>query len=183
MRTDLGKIIGLTVAYALTIPIANWMIGNVGTECVPQGPCLIPVGFGLMAPSGVLVVGLALVIRDAVQSYGGIVAALIAIVIGALLSFMLAPPALVIASVAAFVLAELADLLVYTPLREKQLALAVLFSGLVGSAIDSIVFLWLAFGSLDFLAGQWVGKMWASLIGFLILGIMRYRSRTAYPNA
>jgi hypothetical protein len=25
--------------FTLTIPVANWMIGNVGTVCVPQGPC------------------------------------------------------------------------------------------------------------------------------------------------
>jgi uncharacterized PurR-regulated membrane protein YhhQ (DUF165 family) len=38
--------------------------------------------------------------------------------------------------------------------------LAVLASGLVGAAVDSVLFLWLAFGSLDHLAGQLVGKMW-----------------------
>jgi len=47
------------VIFALTIPTANWLIGNVGTVCIPDGPCLIPVGFGLMAPSGVLMIGVA----------------------------------------------------------------------------------------------------------------------------
>ena len=32
------------------IPLANWMIGHVGTVCVPNGPCLVPVAPGLMAP-------------------------------------------------------------------------------------------------------------------------------------
>ncbi|MBN4747477.1 VUT family protein, partial [Pandoraea nosoerga] len=54
------------VGFIATIPLANWLIGNVGTTCVPGGPCIIPVGFGLMAPSGVLMVGLALVLRDLV---------------------------------------------------------------------------------------------------------------------
>ena len=31
------------VLFCLTIPAANWMIGHVGTVCVPNGPCLIPV--------------------------------------------------------------------------------------------------------------------------------------------
>ena len=53
--------------FVATIPAANWLIGNLGTTCVPNGPCLIPVGFGLMAPSGVLMIGLALVLRDLVQ--------------------------------------------------------------------------------------------------------------------
>ena len=50
-------------AFALCIPAANWLIGNVGTFCVPKGPCLIPVAPGLTAPSGVLMIGLALVLR------------------------------------------------------------------------------------------------------------------------
>ena len=45
------------VAFVACIPIANWMIGNVGTTCVPNGPCLVPVAPGLMAPSGVLMIG------------------------------------------------------------------------------------------------------------------------------
>jgi hypothetical protein len=47
-------------AFGLCIPAANYLIGNVGTLCVPHGPCVIPVGFGLTAPSGVLMVGLGL---------------------------------------------------------------------------------------------------------------------------
>lgn len=165
----------LIAAFAATVPAANWLIGNVGTECIPNGPCLIPVGFGLHAPSGVLVIGAALVLRDMVHEVGGWRAAVLAIAIGAALSWLVAPPALVIASVAAFVLAELADLIVYAPLRRDRLWLAVAASGLVGAAVDSAVFLWLAFGSLDFLAGQIVGKMWASLLAGACLAF--YRSR------
>ena len=55
------------VAFIACIPIANWMIGNVGTTCIPNGPCLVPVAPRLMAPSGVLMIGLALVLRDLVQ--------------------------------------------------------------------------------------------------------------------
>jgi len=43
--------------YCLTIPAANWLIGHVGSECVPKGPCLIPVLPGVLAPSGVMMVG------------------------------------------------------------------------------------------------------------------------------
>ena len=41
-------------AFAATVPLANWLIGNVGTFCVPNGPCVIPVGFGyrLVIPVG-----------------------------------------------------------------------------------------------------------------------------------
>jgi hypothetical protein len=54
-------------AYAASIPAANWMIGHVGTVCPPDSPCLIPVAPGLLAPSGVVMIGLALVLRDLVQ--------------------------------------------------------------------------------------------------------------------
>lgn len=153
----------LTAAFAGTIPLANWLIGNVGTECIPNGPCLLPVGFGLHAPSGVLVIGAALVLRDMVHEVGGIKAALSAIALGGVVAWFFASPALVLASVLAFVLAELSDLAVYAPLRTKRLWLAVLLSGVIGAAVDSAVFLWVAFGSLDFIAGQIVGKLWMTI--------------------
>lgn len=172
------KQIALTAAFAATIPLANWLISNVGTACIPQGPCLLPVGFGLTAPSGVLVVGASLVLRDMVHEAGGAKAALLAIGIGGVLSAVFAAPALLFASVLAFVLAELADLAVYSPLRAKKLWLAVLLSGLAGSIIDSAVFLWTAFGSLDFIAGQVVGKTWMSLLALPFLRFFK-TSKTA----
>ncbi len=149
--------------FALTIPMANWLIGNVGTMCIPQGPCVIPVGFGLEAPSGVLMVGAALVLRDMVHERLGALWALAAIAVGSVLSAFLASPALVVASVAAFALAELADFAVYTPLRKRNLTAAILASGAVGAVIDSAVFLWLAFGSIAFIEGQIVGKLWMTI--------------------
>lgn len=163
-------------AYAATIPAANWLIGNIG-ECIPNGPCLIPVGFGLMAPSGVLMIGAALALRDAVHRLLGWKWAVGAIAIGAALSFQFSAPELVIASVAAFILSELADLAAYAPLQRKRLVLAVLLSGLVGAAVDSAAFLWLAFGSLDFIAGQVVGKIWATAAGAVVL--MAWRKAAA----
>lgn len=147
-------------AYLATIPAANWLIGHVGTFCVPDGPCLIPVGFGLSAPSGVLMIGAALVLRDAVQQLLGFRWALAAIVAGVILSALVAPPALVLASAVAFGIAETLDMVVYTPLRKRNLPVAVLASGVVGAVADSAAFLWLAFGSLDFIGGQILGKAW-----------------------
>lgn len=159
------------LAYLATIPLANWLIGNVGTTCIPNGPCLIPVAPGLMAPSGVLMIGAALVLRDAVQQLLGIRWAFLAIACGVVLSTLVAPPALVIASAAAFAIAELLDLGVYTPLRKRNLSRAVLASGIVGAAADSAIFLWLAFGSLDFIAGQLVGKLWMTVLAASALHI------------
>lgn len=135
----------------------------------------MPVGFGLTAPSGVLVVGVSLVLRDLVHEAGGAKAALIAIGLGGVLSAMFAAPTLLIASVLAFLLAELADLAVYTPLRDRRLWLAVLLSGIAGAVVDSAVFLLIAFGSLDYIVGQTIGKMWMTLIAVLALITARKR--------
>jgi uncharacterized PurR-regulated membrane protein YhhQ (DUF165 family) len=151
-------------AFAATIPAANWLIGNVGTTCIPDGPCLIPVGFGLMAPSGVLMIGAALVLRDLVHELAGWKWAIAAVLIGAALSLITSPPSLAIASAAAFMLAELADFGVYSRLRARGKAVAVMASGAVGAALDSMLFVWLAFGSLEFSAGTTLAKLYASAL-------------------
>ena len=163
------------VGFGLTIPAANWMIGNLGTVCAPNGPCVIPVAPHLMAPSGVLMIGVALVLRDLVQRRLGVGYSAGAVVIGAILSALVAPPALVLASGVAFLLSEFADLAVYTPLARRGLVTAVVASGLAGLVVDSIVFLWLAFGSLDFLLGQVVGKGWMVLLSIPFVYLLRRR--------
>jgi queuosine precursor transporter len=163
------------ILFALTIPAANWLIGNAGTKCVPNGPCLIPVAPGLMAPSGVTMIGIALVLRDLVQRRLGVGVVSGAILVGAGLSAVFAPPSLVIASTLAFLLSEIADLAVYTPLARRRLVAAVVASSLVGLVVDSIVFLWLAFGSLEFLAGQVAGKAWMVLLSIPFVAWLRRR--------
>ena len=173
--------LGYFLAFIACIPTANWMIGHVGTVCVPHGPCLVPVmpwgpgGHPLMAPSGVLMIGLALVLRDMVQRRLGRSVAVTAIVAGAALSGAVAPPQLIVASATAFLLSELADFAVYTPLQSRGLVLAVFASSLVGLVVDSVLFLWLAFGSLDFLAGQVVGKLWMVLLALPVVHWIRKR--------
>jgi uncharacterized PurR-regulated membrane protein YhhQ (DUF165 family) len=176
-----AEALGYFLAFIACIPVANWMIGHVGAVCVPHGPCLVPVlpwgpdGHPLMAPSGVLMIGLALVLRDMVQRRLGRGVALAAIVAGAALSGAVAPPQLIVASAAAFLLSELADFAVYTPLQSRGLVLAVLASSVVGLLVDSVLFLWLAFGSLEFLAGQVVGKLWMVLLALPAVHWIRKR--------
>lgn len=164
--------------FALTIPAANWLIGHVGTECMaPHGPCVVPVAPGLMAPSGVTMVGLALVLRDLVQRRLGAVMSAFAILFGTAVSALFAPPSLVVASGAAFLLSEFADLAVYTPLARRRLLAAVVASSFAGLVVDSIIFLWLAFGSLQFLLGQVVGKAWMVLLSIPLVIWLRRRDR------
>jgi uncharacterized PurR-regulated membrane protein YhhQ (DUF165 family) len=163
------------VLFALTIPAANWLIGHAGTTCVPHGPCLIPVAPGLMAPSGVTMVGIALVLRDLVQRRLGTAISALAVLVGSGLSALYAPASLVVASATAFLLSEFADLAVYTPLARRRLVVAVIASSCAGLVVDSIVFLWLAFGSLEFLAGQVVGKAWMVLFSIPLVAWLRRR--------
>lgn len=90
-----------------------------------------------------------------------------------------APAPIALASGAAFLLSELADYAVYTPVRRRHLLAAVGLSNTVGAVIDSAVFLWLAFGSLQFLPGQVLGKTWTTLAAVVVLALLRRRDRRA----
>jgi queuosine precursor transporter len=183
MTLNARKAAGLAyfLAFMACIPLANWMIGHIGTSCAPNGPCVVPVfpwspqGGPIMAPSGVSMIGIALVLRDLVQRRLGRVAALMAIVGGAALSGAIAPPQLVVASTTAFFLSELADFAVFTPLQKRGLVLAVLASSVVGLIADSLLFLYLAFGSLEFIEGQVLGKAWMVLLALPFVYWIRTR--------
>ena len=54
MPRSLYLSLAVAAAFILCVPGANWAIANIGTTCIPDGPCLLPVGFGLDAPSGSL---------------------------------------------------------------------------------------------------------------------------------
>src|SRR5258708_12627898 len=89
-RRDEGIV--FVALFALTIPAANWLIGHAGTVCQPAGPCLVPVAPGLMAPSGVIMAGAALVLRDLVQRRLGAAPSSPALPVRPPLSPPLAPP-------------------------------------------------------------------------------------------
>lgn len=171
MNRSLGVI--ALAAYIACIPLANWFIQHVGVQEFPHGPHTIAVGFGYRAPSGVLWIGLALVARDIVQMFYGRAITLLAITVGAALSYFVAPE-FALASGVAFGLGELADFAVYTPLARRRLYLAVVASGIVGALIDSLVFLHIAFDSVQYWQGNTVGKVWMSIAALPVLwGVRR----------
>lgn len=151
------------IGYIVTIVAANVAITVFG---------LVPVGLGLMAPAGVYFAGLAFTLRDGVQETLGRRWTVAAILVGAAISSAMSPQ-LAIASGLAFLLSEAADFAVYTPLRKRSWLAAVVASNTVGLLIDSALFLWLAFGSLDFLAGQVVGKLWMTALAVALILIWR----------
>lgn len=148
----------LFVAFVATVAGANWALARYG---------IVPVTPWHEAPAGVYFAGLAFGLRDALHERGGRRWVLAAIAVGAGLSLLIedavripgghAPIA--VASAVAFGLSELADLAVYEPLRRRHWPAAVALSNTVGAVVDSALFLALAFGTLDHLDGQVIGKV------------------------
>lgn len=154
--------------YIATIPAANWLVAHYGA---------VPVGLGYVAPAGVYAVGIALVLRDLAREAAGRAAVLMAITVGVILSYLLADPRLAFASAAAFALSETLDFLAYEPMRERGLLLAMGVSNAVGLLADSLLFLWLAFGSLTYLPGQLFGKTWMTLAAIAAIALLRRRAQ------
>ena len=120
-----------------------------------------------------LFAGLAFTFRDLTQEWLGRKVVLVAIMVGALLWLVTSNRDLAVASGVAFLFSELADFAVYQPLRERRWLLAVAASNLVGLVIDSVLFLQIAFGSLDFIEGQIIGKIWTTIFAVVVLLALR----------
>lgn len=161
--------------YGGSILLANWLILNVGTVVLPDGTHLVPVGFGLLAPSGAFAAGVTFVARDVVQRTAGHRWALVAILAGTGLS-VLVSPRLALASGTAFFFSELADYAVYTPLQRRRFVTAVILSGVVGSVVDSLIFLSIAGIPLAAaLPGLLLAKLWVQILAGPVAGWLRDR--------
>lgn len=149
--------------FLCSIAAANWAV----THMDP-----VPVWPGIYAPAAVPLIACTLVLRDLVQRFSGSVGLVCAFVGGIALSFVLADPAVVWASLAAFAVSFVIDTAVFTlAWREgRPLWAAALVSGLVSLVPDTFVFLWLA-GLLEFAAGQLIGKAEMTLVYALILAV------------
>jgi queuosine precursor transporter len=163
------------VVYVGSIVGANWLIRHVGPVVLPDGAHLVPVGFGLLAPAGVYAAGATFVARDIVQRAAGRRRGLAAIGAGTVVSVAV-NPRLALASGASFLLSELVDYAVYTPLQRRRFVTAVFASGMAGSAVDSLVFLKLAGIPLaTALPGLLLGKSWIQLLAIPVAGWLRLR--------
>ncbi len=143
------------VAFVACIAVANWLTSSFG---------MVPVGFGLAATAGTYTAGLMFVLRDLVQDAVGRRWVLAVIGVGAAVSFLVAAPAIALASAAAFAVSESADMTVYTPLRERGYVRAAVSSNVVGAFLDTVVFLWVAgFPVWGSVPGQMTGKLMITL--------------------
>lgn len=125
----------LAVAYVSTVVLANWLTSHFG---------LVTAGFALLVPAGTYAAGLALGLRDVLQDASGVRWVLAAIGVGTAVSFVVADPFIAAASGTAFLVAELVDLAVYTPLRRRGWRRALVASNAVGSVVDTLLFLSIA---------------------------------------
>lgn len=160
-------------AYVATIVAANWMTSTLG---------LVPIGFGLVVTAGTFAAGFALIARDWVQEANRRPVAVLAVLAGAAISAVTSNPAIAVASGVAFLVSELVDLGVFTPIREKSLALAVVVSSVVAAPIDTVLFLWLAGFPVTWqaIAGQFIVKTALALV--VAGGIRAVSVRGAQPR-
>ncbi|KAB2384729.1 VUT family protein [Actinomadura montaniterrae] len=163
-------------AYVASVVAANVLTSHLG---------MVPVGFGLTVTAGTYAAGAALLARDVVQDTAGRRTVLAAIAAGAVLSAWLATPQLALASGVAFAASEVADMAIYTPLRRKGWARAVLASNVVGAVVDTVLFLALAgFPVMASLPGQLIGKaLWATALPVLIVTAARRVRRAVSGDA
>ena len=157
------KTLILALAFAGTVIGANAALETWG---------IVAVGFGLAAPAGVFFAGIAFTLRDGLHEVGGRTWVLGAIAVGGALSYFI-DPVFAIASATAFTVSELVDYSIYAPLRRRSWLPAITVSNIGGLTVDSVIFLWLAFNSFDFLEGQLLGKAYMTLVFVIPLWIYR----------
>ena len=158
--------LALATGFVALVLLANWL-ASVYIVHVPLTP--------YTAPAGVFCIGGVLVLRDWMQQLGGLVRTMPLVYAAGLLSWLVGDVAgwtalekIAIGSVVAFTVSETIEALVFTPLRNRSLTLGVALSATVGNAVDSWIFLTIAFSSTAFFWGQFWGKNEAIAIGVLL---------------
>jgi uncharacterized PurR-regulated membrane protein YhhQ (DUF165 family) len=156
-----------TVIYIALVVLVNWAF-----TVVP----LVQLPGGTMWPPVALLVGFVFVARDFAQREIGHYV-LVAMAIGLAISYVMAGPQVAIASAAAFLVSELADWAVYS-FTKRPLSERILYSSVLGTPIDSVVFL----GMVGFLSVAGAVAMTASkLLGALIVWWLVRRREVAEP--
>lgn len=156
-------------AFIACILAANYVTTEYGMIPVWPEPLLL-------ATAGTYFAGLTFVLRDTLQDAAGKWAVIALIAVGAGLSYLVSDPFIALASGVAFLVSELADLAIYTPLRRGGYIRAAVTSNIIGALVDTVLFLWIAgFPIADAIAGQMVGKLAVTLVVVLAVTGLRVR--------
>lgn len=171
------------VFYLLSIIIANVVTAR-----------FAPLQFGIFAvPMGTFVVGATFIFRDLVQNKYGrnktYLFILTALLLSAIVSSLLGDTLMIVgASALSFLVAETADTEIYTRLK-LPMAWRVLYSGIVGGLLDSVVFVVIGMSPIGAgflpwsaipaaIVGQVVVKTVMQMLGAGILGIVQSSKKT-----
>jgi uncharacterized PurR-regulated membrane protein YhhQ (DUF165 family) len=175
------RVLGLAAAagFVGAIVAANYVTTRYAADFVIGDNRPEQMGFGFAATAGTVFAGAAFLLRDTVRDHLGRVGVLAVIVVGALVSYLISDASVATASAAAVLISELADSLVYEPLRKRAWAAAVLVSNTVGAVVDTVLFLVIAgFFTWDAVPGQLVGKVaWATLVPLGIISAVKSARR------
>lgn len=170
----------LSLAFVGLAVFANWLASKYVVR-VPLTPYLAPAGF--------YAIGICLVFRDWLQQIAGLWWTLMLVAVAAVSSYLIGDAAgwtslqtIAVASLIAFVVSEAIEAGVFTPLRKRNLTAGVLASGTVGGAIDSFLFIWLAWSAIKFpgathhelFLGNFLGKFEMILVGGGLTALRRY---------
>jgi uncharacterized PurR-regulated membrane protein YhhQ (DUF165 family) len=162
----------LAAAYVGLVVLANWLASRY-TITVPLTHYL--------APAGVLCIGAVLVFRDWLNQLTRTRSVFALMLVAGVASYLIGIAAgwtslqkIAIASLVAFLVSETVELLVFLPARRRTLTGGVALSATVGNAIDSWLFLTLAFGSLAFFWGNFIGKLEMIAVGVALTACRRW---------
>ena len=144
--------------YVFTVVLVNFAFDKVPLLTLPGGELWSPVA---------LVVGFVFVIRDYAQRDIGHYV-LPAMLLGGLISWLMASPTVALASICAFLTGELVDWAVYT-ITGRPFSQRMLFSSALSTPLDSIVFLsMVGLFSVPSVIVMTLSKMIGSIIVFFL---------------
>ncbi len=165
--------LALAAVFVGAVVLANWLASAYVIHVI---------GTPYMAPAGAYMIGVILLLRDWLQQGYGLVKTMPLVYAAGLISWGVGDLAgwtglekIAIASVVAFTVSETVEALVFTPIRKKSLTVGVGLSATVGLALDSWIFLSIAFGSLAFFWGQFWAKLTAVAIGVILTAARRWK--------
>ena len=144
--------------------ISSIVLVNIGFANIQ----LVQLPWGDMWPPTSLAVGFVFVLRDYAQREIGH-KVILAMLLGAAISYVMASPIIAIASVTAYIASELLDWLVYS-LSKTDFMGRILLSSAISTPVDSIVFLWMiGHLSISAVVVMTVSKMVAAVIVWKML--------------
>ncbi|MBZ0264853.1 VUT family protein [bacterium] len=127
---------------------------------------LLPLPFGMAVPAGVFLIAPIFTLRDRIQLDRGAKYVYILIFIGAIVSWLMGVLTdshllgrVAFAGVVAFVASESLDTMIFSYYKHSFVK-RILVSNLFSTALDTILFIWIAFGwQTNLMTGQWILKM------------------------